>query len=99
MNEVKQPAEIKNSFILFFRAWIQVFLVSLNTYFVAAGIVIGIFVASWSISFVWSLNVAKMSNPKRKDQIIYSTGAALGGICGFYFGKLIHFVFSVFQQI
>lgn len=76
--------------LIFIRAFIQVFLVSINTYFIAKGLVIGIFSAAWLISYVWSLNVTKFSNPTHNERLIYSSGAAFGAVAGYFAGHFIH---------
>ncbi len=85
----QQSRNMEQRGLLFARAWIQVALVSVNTYFIAKDSMLGIAVASWMISFVWSYNVTKLSNPDMIDRVVYSTGAALGGLSGYLLAGMI----------
>jgi hypothetical protein len=69
---------------LFITAFLQVFFVSANTYFLARVNWIGVAVCGWMISFLWSSNVRKISIGNMKDRIIYSSGAMCGGLVGLY---------------
>ena len=69
---------------LFITAFLQVFLVSANTYFISKTMYLGIAIAGFSISYLWTLNVQKISIASRKERIVYSTGAMLGGLSGVY---------------
>jgi len=72
---------------LFTTAFIQVSLVSFNTYLIANDLIIGIFFASFCISYVWSSNVKKISVSNNLERIIYSLGAAFGGVFGYFVGR------------
>jgi len=74
---------------LFTTAFIQVALVSLNTYLIANNIIYGIFLASFLISYVWSGNVKKIAISSRFERLVYSSGAAFGGLFGYFVGTLI----------
>jgi len=74
---------------LFISAFIQVFLVSANTYFITESFWIGIIFACFFISWFWSGNVKKISFGTLKHRIIYSSGAMLGGISGVLLSKII----------
>ena len=67
---------------LFARAFLQVFLVAANTYLIAQKSYIGIGICSFSISYVWTFNVASISIGSKKDKFIYSLGAMCGGLSG-----------------
>lgn len=69
---------------LFFRAFLQVFLVAANTYLIAEKNYIGIGMCSFLISYVWTFNVAKISIGNKKDKIIYASGAMTGGLIGVF---------------
>jgi hypothetical protein len=69
---------------LFITAFLQVFFVSANTYFLARVNWIGVAVCGWTISWLWASNVRKISIGNMKDRIIYSTGAMFGGLVGLY---------------
>lgn len=74
---------------LFMTAFIQVFLVSANTYFISETSWIGIAIAGFGISYVWTGNVRKIAIGTTKERFIYSFGAMLGGLAGVLFSKTI----------
>lgn len=74
---------------LFLTAFIQVFLVSANTYFIANKLWLGIAIAGFGISYTWTLNVKKVSTSNLKERIIYSSGAMFGGLLGVFMSSLI----------
>lgn len=78
-----------NMLKLFLTGFAQVFLVVLNTYFIAREYILGVIICGFLISFVWSHNVKKIAFGKETYRIIYSVGAMTGSIVAFYFGKLI----------
>jgi len=67
---------------LFITAFLQVGLVSANTYFIAHKFFIGVAIAAFIISFLWSINVKKISISTIKERLIYSSGACIGGLTG-----------------
>ena len=73
---------------LFKTAFIQVFLVSVNTIFLTKAFVPGIAIFTWLISYMWVTNVKKANIATRLEQYIYATGAMGGGLSGFYFTKI-----------
>ena len=75
---------------LFLTAFIQVALVSFNTYLISHNMIIGIFFASFLISYVWSGNVKKISVSNQLERIIYSSGAAFGGVVGYFLANLLN---------
>jgi len=74
---------------LFLTAYFQVLLVSANTYFISRIAWIGIAVCCFGISYLWTLNVKKISAGKTSERITYSTGAMLGGLTGVLIGNFI----------
>jgi len=70
---------------LFLTGYLQVFFVVANTYFISKGYVLGILIASFLISLIWSWNVKKIAFGRKKDRIIY----ALGAMCGSYSSYLV----------
>jgi len=74
---------------LFLTAFIHVFLVSGNTFFIANLLWPGIVIAGFGISWFWTSNVRSVAFGGTTQRLIYSTGAMLGGICGVYFAKII----------
>ena len=73
---------------LFTTAFLQVFLVSIQTIFLVRYLYIPIFITAFFISFLWTFNVKKTAFGSMKSRLIYSFGASLGAICGILFNKL-----------
>ena len=73
---------------LFFTAFLQVALVSANTYFIANLFWPGIVIAGFFISFLWASNVKKISIGNKIERLIYSSGAMIGCITGVIIGKV-----------
>lgn len=67
---------------LFFTAFLQVALVTGNTTLITQNALLGVFVASFLISYVWAFNVKKVSIGTELDRRIYALGAAFGGTFG-----------------
>lgn len=76
-------------FKLFCTAFLQVFLVSANTYFIANLFYPGIAVAGFGISFLWTVNVKRIAISKLTERLIYSFGTMAGGLSGVFVSKLI----------
>lgn len=74
---------------LFITAFIQVFLVSANTYFIANSYWVGIAVAGFGISWFWTSNVKRVAFGSKKERFVYSSGAMLGGLAGVIISKII----------
>ncbi|HPI70449.1 MAG TPA: hypothetical protein PLF99_03920 [Tenuifilaceae bacterium] len=74
---------------LFVTAFMQVFLVSANTYFISRVARIGVAACGFGISYLWTLNVRRISVSHTTDRLIYASGAMLGGMCGVMFSTLI----------
>jgi len=73
---------------LIFTGFIQVFFVAINTVFLSESLYLGVFVAAFLISMVWSWNVRRIVFGTFKDRIIYSLGAAIGSLSGLFVAKL-----------
>lgn len=87
---VKQPQTVSaQRKKLFATAFIQVSLVAANTYFIASLYWTGIAVASFMISYMWTINVRRISIGGKTDRLIYSAGAMAGGITGVYVSMLV----------
>lgn len=80
---------MKSKLSLFGTGFIQVFLVVLNTYFIAKDFLLGLIICGFMISFVWSHNVKKIAFGSEKDRVIYSLAAMIGSIAAFYLGKFL----------
>lgn len=73
---------LMNYLSIFQTAFLQVFLVSVNTIFLSKGIYLGVAIAGFMISYFWVSNVKKANIATKRDQIIYSLGAMTGGLSG-----------------
>jgi hypothetical protein len=69
---------------IFFTSFTQIGLVAINTVLIAKGFVLGIFLASFTISMLWSYNVSRVALSDTKRKLIYSLGAGFGSIVGYY---------------
>jgi len=74
---------------IFFTSFFQIGLVAINTLLITKGYVFGIFMASFTISMLWSYNVSKIALSGFTSKLIYSFGAGFGAITGYY---LINFI-------
>lgn len=74
---------------LFFTGFAQVFLVVGNTYFISRTFVLGVAVASFGISYIWSINVTRVVFGTTTDRIIYALGAMCGSLAALYVSKMV----------
>ena len=74
---------------IFLTAYIQVCLIAIQTVFLARNAVLGVAVAGFLISFVWTFNVRNVAFSGLAEKLIYSSGASLGGVSGLLLTKLI----------
>lgn len=74
---------------LFITAFLQVFLVSANTYFISRLVWVGIAACGFGISYIWTLNVKSISASTLPERMAYATGAMLGGLAGVITSTLI----------
>ena len=74
---------------LFITAFLQVFFVSANTYFISKDNYTFVFICGFAISWLWTSNVKKISISNTKERFIYTTGAAMGGLSGLLISKII----------
>ena len=74
---------------LFLTAFIQVLLVTLQTWIIAKEMIELIFVIGFFISFIWTYNIKKIAFGGLKDRFIYSFGAASGALSAMLLTKLI----------
>ncbi len=74
---------------LFIRGWLQVFLVSIQTWFIAQEFYLGVAAGGFMISYVWTFNVRSAAFGGHLDKIIYSLGAMTGAVCGLWLGARI----------
>lgn len=80
---------MKNSIQLFFTGFTQVYFVAINTYFLSKQFYLGVIVASFAISLVWSFNIKKLAFSSKTDRVIYALGATLGSVIGLFTSSLI----------
>lgn len=73
---------MKRDIPLFITGFIQVFFVSVNIYFLANELYLGVLTVSFTISFIWTFNVKRVAFGHLTDRIAYAGGAALGSITG-----------------
>lgn len=74
---------------LFITAFLQVFLVTANTYFVSRVAWLGIAAASFGISYIWTMNVRRINASNFWERIAYASGAMCGGLLGVFVSKFI----------
>ncbi|MEI7526967.1 MAG: hypothetical protein WCJ95_21645 [Mariniphaga sp.] len=75
--------------MLFVTGFAQVFLVSANTYFISTTTWAGIAVCGFGVSYLWTINVRRVTIGTRSEQIIYAAGAMMGGLIGVASAKMI----------
>jgi hypothetical protein len=80
---------MKKYYIIFITGFIQVFLVSANTYFISRTTWAGIAVCGFGISYLWTINVRRVTIGSKTESLIYATGAMLGGLAGVMMAKII----------
>lgn len=74
---------------LFTTAFVQVFLVSANTYWIANLFWPGIAIAGFGISYLWTANVRRVAAGTQSERLVYATGAMLGGLAGVMLSQII----------
>ena len=79
---------------LFSTGFIQVYFVSVNTYFLAKEMYLGVLVAAFMISLIWSFNVKKVAFGSTPDRVVYSIGATLGSLIGLWSSSFISSVLN-----
>jgi hypothetical protein len=67
---------------IFFTSFLQIGLVAINTYLITQLIWIGIFIVSFLISYLWAINVSKISVSTKEAKIVYALGAGCGAVSG-----------------
>jgi hypothetical protein len=79
----------KEFFGLFYPAFLQIFFVSICTFCIAERFVLGAFMSSFCINWLWSANVKKAAFGGKKDRIVYASGAACGSVAGLLLMMLV----------
>lgn len=80
---------MKDNLSLFTTGFIQVFFVSLNTYFLSVMFYPGVIVAAFMISLIWSYNIKKIAFSSIHNRIFYSLGATTGSAIGLFMSSFI----------
>lgn len=86
---------IKQNISLFSTGFIQVYFVAVNTYFIANEMYLGVLIASFYISLIWSFNVKKVAFGSASDRITYALGATFGSLAGLWSSSFIASVLNV----
>jgi hypothetical protein len=74
---------------LFATAFLQVFFVAGNTVFLSKTNYVGVAVFGFAISYLWTLNVKKVTAGTTTERLTYATGAMCGGLAGMFVSELI----------
>jgi hypothetical protein len=74
---------------LFFTAFLQVFFISIQVICLTRKLYLGVFLVSFTISFIWSFNVSKIAFSNLKGRLIYSSGASIGALTGLLISELL----------
>ena len=74
--------KVKASGLLFITGYIQVVLITLNTWQIANGKYLSAIPVAFAISFLWTLNVKQVAFGNLPQRIIYSCGAMMGCASG-----------------
>lgn len=74
----------------FFLAWLQVTLISLNTWQIANGKILGALIVGFSISLVWTFNIEHITKSTLTMKIIYAAGASCGTATGLLLAAKIY---------
>lgn len=92
-SETVSPALSKGAVIarlsLLSTGFIQVYFVAVNTYFIANELYLGVLIAAFMISLVWSFNVKKVAFGSTTDRIVYAFGATCGSLVGLWSSSFI----------
>lgn len=73
---------MRNNIKLFGTGVLQVYFVAINTVFLSKSLYLGVGIAAFMISMVWSYNVKKVVFGTLRDRIAYATGASVGSLLG-----------------
>jgi hypothetical protein len=90
-NETKQLRNdnVIARYYLFLTGFIQVYFVAVNTYFIANEMYLGVLIAAFMISWIWSFNVKKVAFGLNIDRLIYAIGATVGSLLGLWSSSFI----------
>ncbi len=74
---------------LFITGFVQVYFISVNTYFLAKELYLGVFISAFMISMIWSFNIKKIAFGSFSDRVVYALGATLGSLAGLWSSSFI----------
>lgn len=74
---------------VFLTGFLQVFFISINTYFISHSIYIGVGICAFLIAIIWSFNVSAVSYDRKAMMLYYATGSAIGSLLGLYISEAI----------
>jgi hypothetical protein len=66
-----------------------VFLVTAQTWFIASKNILAVAAFGFAISFVWTLNVRRVSAHGWRESVAYALGASVGAVSGLILGTHI----------
>jgi hypothetical protein len=75
---------MKDKISLFITGFSQVFFVAINTVFLANQNYLGVCIAAFMISMIWSFNVKKVAFGTNSDRVVYALGATCGSLAGLF---------------
>jgi len=81
--------EIVKHLPMFLMAWLQVSLISANTWFIASAMLLPALVCGFLISLVWTLNVKRVAFGGWSDRFVYASGACLGTATGLLIATIL----------
>ena len=88
--------KIMSKISLFITGFIQVYFVSVNTYFLAKEIYLGVFISAFLISMIWSFNIKKIAFGSFNDRFVYAFGATIGSLIGLWSSSFLVSILSIF---
>lgn len=80
---------MKDTIKLFFTAFLQVTLVAMNVTFISHGMILAMALTGFGISYLWTGNIKKVAFGSQTDKLIYSSGAMVGTLTGYYLAKFL----------
>ena len=79
MKETGKPSKT-NLLSLFTTGFVQVFFIAANTYFIAQNLYVGMAIAAFMISWIWTYNVKRISASTFIERFLYCIGAMAGNV-------------------
>lgn len=80
---------IKEKWVLFLTALLQVSFVAMSAVFISARQFVPSVIVGFLISFIWTLNVKKAAFGTIADRFVYATGAMIGTAIGYLISDYI----------